>query len=450
MKGELHNQSLQLEIRRIQNKSYPALFTTTTSKNVHATISLQFYVDLFPTRYQSIPSHFNIFTSRRKNQSSSPLSSKLFQSLKHAKKAGCFLVLINEQTAFLFAWLQKDNKTPLDKSTPRYLKPITSSTNEPNKLRKKPPSITVTANSLTRKKSLEKPPSPTPSQRTPTLSSPRERLLKPTSPSPKTAISPKPVSDKIPKTLRNGRVQQPPLKPTKTIKRETSLKKRETKASPTATANAANGHHVARKLASLPDKQEDREADEITLDMFTSDGEEQYINEIQPIDYVDVDLYISDSSNRFEASETSSLAEELSDFAAVEEEGNKTNEEKEPRENPECEDGKIKQQLEDNPDVTDTPEQINVEKKEEHKTKIAEKESLEFKERDVGIIEDPKRETEEKKPRRQGSHGRRESQVYNDVIEETASKLVEERKSRVKALVGAFETVISFEGQGGP
>ncbi|XXG71128.1 hypothetical protein AAC387_Pa07g0453 [Persea americana] len=343
----------------------------------------------------------------------------------------------------------RDNTTPLDKSTPRYLKTTASSTNEPNKLRKKPPSITVTVNSLTRKKSLEKPPSPTPSQRTPTLSSPRERLLKPSSPSPKTAISPKPVLDKTPKTLRNGRVQQPPLKPTKTIKRETSLKKRETKASPTATAHAANGHHVAGKLASLPDEQEDREADGITLDMFTSDGEEQYINEIQPIDYVDVDLYISDSSNRFEASETSSLAEEFSDFAAAEEEGNKKNEEKEPRENPECEDGKLPQQLEDNPDVTDTLEQINVEKEEEHKSKIAENESLEFKERDVGIIEEPKRETEEKKPRRQGSHGRRESQAYNDVIEETASKLVEERKSRVKALVGAFETVISFEGQGG-
>jgi hypothetical protein len=31
------------------------------------------------------------------------------------------------------------------------------------------------------------------------------------------------------------------------------------------------------------------------------------------------------------------------------------------------------------------------------------------------------------------------------VIEETASKLVESRKSKVKALVGAFETVISLQ-----
>ncbi|XP_078443061.1 uncharacterized protein LOC144712670 [Wolffia australiana] len=35
--------------------------------------------------------------------------------------------------------------------------------------------------------------------------------------------------------------------------------------------------------------------------------------------------------------------------------------------------------------------------------------------------------------------------VYNDVIEETASKLAEKKKSKVLALVGAFETVISLD-----
>jgi hypothetical protein len=37
------------------------------------------------------------------------------------------------------------------------------------------------------------------------------------------------------------------------------------------------------------------------------------------------------------------------------------------------------------------------------------------------------------------------SRSFNNVIEETASKLVESRKSKVKALVGAFETVISLQ-----
>ncbi|CAL0317176.1 unnamed protein product [Lupinus luteus] len=37
--------------------------------------------------------------------------------------------------------------------------------------------------------------------------------------------------------------------------------------------------------------------------------------------------------------------------------------------------------------------------------------------------------------------------LFNNVIEETASKLVETRKSKVKALVGAFETVISLQDE---
>lgn len=40
---------------------------------------------------------------------------------------------------------------------------------------------------------------------------------------------------------------------------------------------------------------------------------------------------------------------------------------------------------------------------------------------------------------------RKDDPKGNDVIEETKSKLLEERKSRVKALVGAFESVLSFK-----
>lgn len=46
----------------------------------------------------------------------------------------------------------------------------------------------------------------------------------------------------------------------------------------------------------------------------------------------------------------------------------------------------------------------------------------------------------------QGEQGKKDAQgLFNNVIEETASKLVESRKSKVKALVGAFETVISLQ-----
>ncbi|PHT89618.1 hypothetical protein T459_04731 [Capsicum annuum] len=35
--------------------------------------------------------------------------------------------------------------------------------------------------------------------------------------------------------------------------------------------------------------------------------------------------------------------------------------------------------------------------------------------------------------------------LLNNVIEETAKKLVESKKSKVEALIGAFETVISLQ-----
>ena len=46
----------------------------------------------------------------------------------------------------------------------------------------------------------------------------------------------------------------------------------------------------------------------------------------------------------------------------------------------------------------------------------------------------------------QGEQEKKDAQgLLNNVIEETASKLAESRKSKVKALVGAFETVISLQ-----
>ncbi|KAG9128717.1 hypothetical protein Leryth_022893 [Lithospermum erythrorhizon] len=48
--------------------------------------------------------------------------------------------------------------------------------------------------------------------------------------------------------------------------------------------------------------------------------------------------------------------------------------------------------------------------------------------------------------RHRSVEGKKDAQgLFNNVIEETASKLVQSRKSKVKALVGAFETVISLQ-----
>ncbi|XP_031493389.1 uncharacterized protein LOC116259664 [Nymphaea colorata] len=47
--------------------------------------------------------------------------------------------------------------------------------------------------------------------------------------------------------------------------------------------------------------------------------------------------------------------------------------------------------------------------------------------------------------RHQDVQAKQDAQDFNQVIEETANKLVKSRKSKVKALVGAFETVISLQ-----
>lgn len=66
---------------------------------------------------------------------------------------------------------------------------------------------------------------------------------------------------------------------------------------------------------------------------------------------------------------------------------------------------------------------------------------------DRSKIESSKSESDEKVVlRHQSVEGKKENpRLYNNVIEETASMLADLRKSKVKALVGAFETVISLD-----
>ncbi|KAK9119040.1 hypothetical protein Scep_017133 [Stephania cephalantha] len=72
--------------------------------------------------------------------------------------------------------------------------------------------------------------------------------------------------------------------------------------------------------------------------------------------------------------------------------------------------------------------------------------SLKQMELNDGDAKGPGSESEKVILRHQDDNEKKDAQVLlNNVIEETASKLVETRKSKVKALVGAFETVISLQ-----
>lgn len=67
-------------------------------------------------------------------------------------------------------------------------------------------------------------------------------------------------------------------------------------------------------------------------------------------------------------------------------------------------------------------------------------------ERQKDVVEEEKREAKTVTPKtpKQPDSGKKDSQDYNKVIEETASKL-REKKNKVRALAGAFETVISLQ-----
>jgi len=73
-------------------------------------------------------------------------------------------------------------------------------------------------------------------------------------------------------------------------------------------------------------------------------------------------------------------------------------------------------------------------------------ESIDSEEQEMKVvIEEVKPETDNEESKQEDSEKKRDSPVSNDVIEETAIKLHEQRKNKVKALAGAFETVISLQ-----
>lgn len=62
----------------------------------------------------------------------------------------------------------------------------------------------------------------------------------------------------------------------------------------------------------------------------------------------------------------------------------------------------------------------------------------------IDVVEDNGREAENVVLKKQEGNEKKEFIDYNGVIEETTSKLVEQKKNKVLALAGAFETVISL------
>ncbi|KAG8381975.1 hypothetical protein BUALT_Bualt05G0028400 [Buddleja alternifolia] len=95
-----------------------------------------------------------------------------------------------------------------------------------------------------------------------------------------------------------------------------------------------------------------------------------------------------------------------------------------------------------------TPEANGIAAHESKETEVVEEkkqegnviEAHELKEKEV--TEEKKHEAENEAIKQKGPQGKKDSAVSNDTIEETANKLREQRKNKVKALAGAFESVM--------
>ncbi|XP_074304125.1 uncharacterized protein LOC141638678 isoform X2 [Silene latifolia] len=81
---------------------------------------------------------------------------------------------------------------------------------------------------------------------------------------------------------------------------------------------------------------------------------------------------------------------------------------------------------------------------EDQSAEVGDEKSLKSGNRMANEVSDTRPEPKKVHLRRQETSGKKDSIDLNNVIEETASKLVKMRNSKVKALVGAFETVMSI------
>ncbi|XP_077238376.1 uncharacterized protein LOC143879729 [Tasmannia lanceolata] len=384
--------------------------------------------------------------------------------------------------------LDRDNSILSEKPTPNYLKPTRSSLQESCKYGKKQASEGASIKRLPHGKSLDKPPSPSLLNKTPVSANPKEKPLKASSPSSKPTISPKFVERK-PKILKNGKAQ--PFTKPKTLKKETSRwKKKETKA-------ATSSDVTEKPVITSDDKEKNELVHEDMPETEKVDGEEQVPLEIPPIQdqkpMESMDSEPKTSENEKPEVDTFSLLEEEHELASVKDDVDNTKDNSNAHETP-CKDeekGTINEENDNGENAQQTEESLLVqsnkgidgEQKEEgtdEKTRIdiaktasmdsndedrAGKlkfqqgkeieikeednhgnERLKFKEREESkSIEEQQPEQENVALKRQQVKGKKESPAYNDVIEETASKLVEKKKGKVLALAGAFETVISLQ-----
>lgn len=325
----------------------------------------------------------------------------------------------------------KDLPSSSSKQTPHYLKPTISSRLDPphKKIDDKKPSFSK------RPKPLDKPPSPL-------------REQKPVTP-------PKPIGDRTAKTTpRVGKSQSSIGKPNNLNRCANTGSKKEIIYAPSSDPNRTESDpeeslvhvhvHVVEEQLVEDESEEKYPSNEILPVVSESKKQVDGVHDESPKDNVGLTLEAESVDTHFEETGDHLNGEVNGDIQQEEKEDSFT---KQVVENTHAEEGETI-----NPDVVAYENPKVVLQKNEEFAGIKDIAHVNGDEEKVSVKkldekEEVLKESEDEKVavKQQVVHGKKDSPAYNDVIEQTASKLVEKRKSKVKALVGAFETVISLQ-----
>ncbi|KAL2544569.1 uncharacterized protein Fot_13802 [Forsythia ovata] len=272
------------------------------------------------------------------------------------------------------------DKTASDKHIPNYLKHTISSGPDASKQLGKKLASTDNANkpNLARRRSFDKPPSPSRTQKS--RISPNPALRSSSFSSKTTMATHKSIPDKLLKT------------PTKDAGKRSFIARPSKKSSPSnKKQDTARSGSITKEQVNSPDK-----SDALQVDI----GQEEQESSVTYAEYEETVHVVSNNE----------LGPEILVL-----------EDKEPI--------SITRQAE--PEIITDEDVVTVESYTEQETEQ--------------VVEEVKLETENEESKQEDSEKKKDSTLSNDVIEETASKLREQRKNKVKALAGAFETVISLQ-----
>ncbi|KAJ8555343.1 hypothetical protein K7X08_012839 [Anisodus acutangulus] len=332
---------------------------------------------------------------------------------------------------------------------------------------------TKTSN-LTRRRSFDnKPPLPSSSPKTRVSPSPRERIPRSSSSlSAKTSTSHRPLPDKSSKTTTskdaNGNQRGPglnsrPVTKKKTTTTTTTTRKHDSANGSTTKASVTTNYpDIAHEnVTSQGEQSEPEDHQELTIhetekETIISDNEmiadsDAGENENDSATEDHIEELSNENVNNVELEGIKAAAELVeNEEIKIEEPEEINNEPNEPDSSEkEKEETIINASSEENQESKEEDEGTNQEKE---TPMVEETESLSPKQVEVGVEENTKAEPAKStnvassKSQHQVVQGKNtESVVSNNVIEETASKLREQRKNKVRALAGAFETVISLQ-----